>query len=300
MSARARFYRLAHWIEEPQPVLRLEVVRILAPLAILGFLSSRIAHADEWLGDAGFRVPDLGVSDYRQPLYVPALPSWAAWSTVVLVVGSGLMVALGLRARRAALVFAVVCAFVALSDRLAAFSVSKMAPMVGVVLAASPCGLRFSLDALLAKRRDPKKKLPLTTKSGSIRFFQVLLPVIYSASGIAKARGDWLTHPHVLWTHLHDSYQTSFTVFVANTLPASAWTVLQIAVLAFEVGAPLWFGWRRSRPFALVFGVGMHAMIGLMFGPVRWFALLMASLLVASFAPASLLDRAAKGARRIC
>jgi uncharacterized membrane protein YphA (DoxX/SURF4 family) len=293
------FDRVARWLDAPEPVLRLELVRVLAPLAILGFLSSRIAHADEWLGDAGFRVPELATSDYRQPLYLPALPSWAAWSVAGLIVLSGLAIALGYQARRAALVFAATCAFAALSDRLAAFSVSKMAPMVAVALAVSPCGRRFSLDAVLARRRSPGKKLPRKVASGSVRFFQVLLPVIYSASGIAKARGDWLSHPHVLWTHVHDSYQTAFTVFVANTLPAGAWGPLQYAVLAFEAGAPLWFAWSRSRPVALAFGVGMHAMIGLMFGPVRWFALLMATLLVASFAPAPLLERLERRGRRL-
>ena len=51
--------RVQEWLEEPVPVLRIEIVRIGAPLAILGFMSTRIAHADEWIGDAGFRVPDL-------------------------------------------------------------------------------------------------------------------------------------------------------------------------------------------------------------------------------------------------
>jgi hypothetical protein len=35
----------------------------------------------------------------------------------------------------------------------------------------------------------------------------------------------------------------------------------------------------------------MHAMIGLMFGPVRWFALLMMTLLVAGYLPERFLGR---------
>jgi hypothetical protein len=42
---------------------------------------------------------------------------------------------------------------------------------------------------------------------------------------------------------------------------------------------------------ALVVGVGMHTMIALMFGPVRWFAMLMATLLLASYLPDELLTR---------
>ena len=44
--------------------------------------------------------------------------------------------------------------------------------------------------------------------------------------------------------------------------------------------SPLWFAVRRTRLPALFVGLGMHAMIGPMFGPVVWFALLMAGLLV--------------------
>src|SRR5262249_27514556 len=42
----------------PQPLVRLELVRILAPLAILGFLSGRLSHADFWLTPVGFQPPD--------------------------------------------------------------------------------------------------------------------------------------------------------------------------------------------------------------------------------------------------
>ena len=288
MSARMfvgdRFFT---WLKEPMPVLRLELIRICAPLAILGFMSARIAYADEWLGDTGFRVPDLGIADPRQPLYLPSLPSWAAWLVALTMVASGLALSLGFRARQAAWVFAATGVWVALSDRLAAFSVSKLTPVIAIALALSPCGARFGIDAWrranratsAAKRR---RALPNEVVSGSVRFFQVLVPVIYCASGIAKARGDWLHQPYVLWTHLHSSYQTSVTLFLANVLPPFAWTLFQVMTLLLESFAPLWFSWSRTRPYALIAAVGMHAMIGLMFGPVRYFAMLMATLLIAS------------------
>lgn len=295
--------KIDRWLNDPQPILRIEIVRVCAPLAILGFMSSRVAHADEWLGNAGFRVPDLGVADYRQPLYLPALPGPLPWLVAATLVGSGLLVALGYRPRRAAVVFAITAAFVALSDRLAAFSVSKLAPMVGITLALSPCGRRFSIDTWLERRKSKRARrepLPTHVASGAVRFIQVLLPVIYSASGIAKVRGDWLSHKFVLWTHLHDTYQTAFTVALANLLPGPAWTFLQYLTLFFEVLAPLWFAIPKTRTFGMILGVGMHTMIALMFGPVRYFAMLMASLLLASYAPANILERIARvGADRL-
>ena len=278
-----RLRRVSSWIDAPQPVLRLEIVRVFAPLAALGFMSGRLVHADEWLGDAGFRVPDLG-GDSRQPLFVPALPVSAAWAVVTIMVVSGLLCSAGVRARVSALVFATTLTFVALSDRLAAFTVSKISPVIMLAVALGPAGTRIGVDAWLRRRRG-ERPAPGTTSHGSVRFLQLMLVTFYCASGLAKAAGDWLLVPNVLWTHMHDSYQTSITFFLARTLPTVVWTPMQASVLAFEALAPLWFGLRWTRPYALLYGLGMHLMIGLMFGPVIWFALLMMTLLVGCYLP---------------
>ncbi len=281
------FRGISDWLEEPVPVLRLEMVRMAAPLAILGFMSGRLAHADEWIGDAGFRVPDLG-GDWRQPVFVPALPSSVAWAIAVTMIASGLACSVGYLTRWSAIVFAATLVFVAISDRLAAFTVSKLSPAVILAVAAGPAGSRLGVDAWRQRRRGgeaPERTRPI----GSVRFLQLLLVTIYSASGIAKARGDWLSVPLVLWSHLHDSYQTGLSFALASALPGWSWTLMQGLVLAFEALAPLWFGLSRTRNYALIFGLGMHAMIGLCFGPVIWFALLMMTLLLAGYLPESLL-----------
>jgi hypothetical protein len=277
------FRRIADWIEEPLPVLRIEIVRILAPLAILGFMSTRLAHADEWIGDAGFRVPDVG-GDWRQPLYLPALPSSVAWLLAFAMIASGLACSIGLKTRASALIFAATLVYVAVADRLAAFTVSKLSPAIVLAVAAGPAGTRLGVDAWRGRLRAFEAPERIRS-AGSIRFLQALPVVIYSASGIAKARGDWLSQPLVLWTHLHDSYQTPVAFALASILPGWAWTVSQGLVLVFELLAPLWFGVRRLRPFAVAFAVAMHAGIGLMFGPVVWFAFLMATLVVAGHLP---------------
>jgi uncharacterized membrane protein YphA (DoxX/SURF4 family) len=274
----------------PRPIARLVALRIFAPLAILGFMSSRIAHPDDWLSDLGFRVPEL--SGWQQPLSLPALPSWAAWSICVGLVVSGIATSLGALTRWSSAVFAALLAYVALADRLAAFTVSKLSPVIVLVLCLSPSGARASIDAWWRGRKDPKTPRPALVAGGCVSFFQILLPVFYFSSGKAKAQGDWLSVPYVLWTHLHDSYQTPVSWLLANHLPAWAWTAIQGAVLAFECGAPLWFALPFTRRYALAFGVAMHLGIGLMFGPVIWFSLLMITLLVSSYAPEHWLVRA--------
>jgi hypothetical protein len=278
-----RLRRIQVWLDAPQPVLRLEIIRVFAPLAVLGFMSGRLVHADEWLGSAGFRVPDLG-GDVRQPLFVPALPVGLAWAVVTIMVASGLLCSAGVRARATALVFAATLVFVGLSDRLAAFTVSKISPVIMLAVALGPAGTRVGVDAWRRRRRG-EPPAPAVTSFGSVRFLQLMLVTFYCASGLAKAGGDWLFVPNVLWTHLHDSYQTSISFFLASTLPAFVWTPMQASVLAFEALAPVWFALRWTRPYALIYGLGMHLMIGLMFGPVLWFALLMMTLLVGCFLP---------------
>jgi uncharacterized membrane protein YphA (DoxX/SURF4 family) len=279
---------LSRWLDEPVPAVRIEAIRILAPLFVLGFMSRRFVHADEWIGSAGFRVPDLGGADMRQPLYIPGLPDWAAWAVAAALVVSGGSVALGLRTRASAVAFAALLTFVALSDRLAAFTVSKIAPVLMIALAVGPAGTRLGVDAWLAQRRGgPRPEASL--KIGGLRFVQIFLPVFYSSSGVAKLLGDWLSVPDVLWTHLHDTYQTTVSFWIASYTPGWAFLLLQISVLSFEVGAPLWLGLERLRPYGFVFGAGMHFFIGVMFGPVVWFSFLMIALLYGAFAPSRLL-----------
>ncbi|HEY2748452.1 MAG TPA: HTTM domain-containing protein [Polyangia bacterium] len=269
---------IARWLTAPQPIWRLALLRVLVPLVVLGFLSSRLVHADYWLSPRGFQVPDLRGGDWRQPLYLPPIPPWAAWCVAAATVISGLMLAAGFLTRVAGSVFAALLVYLALADRLEAFTVSKLAPALVLALVYGPSGARWGVDAWR------KKSAVTVDTSGTLRFFQVFLVVMYSGSGIAKMRGDWLDKP-VLWSHVHDDYQTAVSYFLVRSLPGGAWSILQWMTLAFEVGAPLWFALRWTRRPALVAGLGMHAMIGLMFGPVIWFALLMSSLLVACYAP---------------
>jgi hypothetical protein len=196
-----------------------------------------------------------------------------------------------------ALLFASGTAWIALGDRLSAFTVTKLSPTLALALFFSPAGARYGIDAWRHDRREAFS--PALVASGGLRFFQVLLPVFYCASGVCKARGDWLEHPYVLWTHLHDSYQTAVSNAIARAMPPRGWSVLQLTVLALEVFAPLWLGWKRIRPYALVLFIGMHVCIGLMFGPVKWFALLMIVLLAGSYLPENVVQRCERGLARV-
>ncbi len=290
---------LAAWLYAPVRVERLVFLRVFLPLIILGFMSSRLVHADFWIGDQGFSVPNLG-GDWRQPIYLPPLPGSWAWLFATVMVLSGLATSAGLLSRASALTFAATLAYAALADRLAAFTVSKLAPVVMIALAFSGADVALSVDRWWRTRKADGHKphvASLRTSGGALRFFQVLLPTFYCASGLCKAQGHWLERSDLLYTHLHDSYQTGVSLWLANHMPAIGWGLLQHTTLAFETLAPLFFGLAVTRPYALAYGLVMHLMIGVMFGPVIWFSLLMMTLLLGAYGPASVFDRGQDAAR---
>jgi len=278
----------------PQPLVRLELIRILVPALVLLFLSSRMAHVDDWIGTAGFHVPDLGRADYRQPLFVPPLAPLVARGLISLLVASGLGLAAGAWTRISGALFTASLLYVDLADRLSEFTVSKLGVVLALALTLSPAGAALSVDAL--RRGGPAMRL---VSAGYVRAFQLLIVVFYLGSGIAKWRGDW-PFGDVIWSQIHDSYQTVVAYGLAKVLPAWSWPTFQLVTLVYEAGAPIWFFAPATRPFALAYGLAMHLMIGLMFGPLIWFSLLMMSLLVACFAPATWLEhvtsRFARGA----
>jgi hypothetical protein len=279
----------------PQPMARLAFIRILVPLAILGYLSLRMMHSADWLSVEGFSVPFRGQYDWRKPFHIDPLPVWAAWSVSAILLVSGLALSFGFLTRYSGGIFGAALIYVTLADRLASFTVNKLGVVLIVALCFTPCHQAWSLDARLSRKG---KAVPTLATWGNVRFFQILLVLMYCMTGVAKWKGEWLSEPMLLWTHLHGSYQTGAGYLMARNLPMEIWPFLRWVVLAFELLAPLWFLMPWTRLPALYIGLGMHFFIGLMFGPVVWFALLMAVLLLGCFSPESWLTGILDAPRR--
>ena len=220
---------IGRWVDAPQPIERLAFLRVVVPLATLGFLSSRLAHARDWLGTRAFHVPCLGPGDWRQVACLPALPDAVAWALAIATVIAGLAVAIGFCTRAAALAFASLVTFLVVADRLEAFTVTKIAPALSLALAVSACGARYSVDAWRARGTAGAGAgaLPTHAPGGVVRFFQLFLVVIYSGAGLAKLRGGWLSED-VLWSHVHDDYQSWVAWTLVRTLPRAAWQAFNI------------------------------------------------------------------------
>ncbi len=173
---------------------RLEVIRILASLAIVGFMASRIVNAEDWLSTDSFLACPLQSGERLAAAGVVrgAVGHGMAWTVAIALGVSGLAVAAGAYTRIASAVFTVLLFYVALADRLSAFTVSKIGPVIVLALFLTPSGSRWSVDAWLRRRREPGYAPPELVSGGCVRFFQFMLPVFYCSSGVRKALGDWM------------------------------------------------------------------------------------------------------------
>ncbi|MCB1236668.1 MAG: HTTM domain-containing protein [Verrucomicrobiae bacterium] len=254
--------RLGNFLVGEAPVRRFRLFELAFTAAFLILISRNLLEAREWLTSRGYHRSVPGLSGI-EPL--PLLPGWAIPFFVVFVFGAGFGVAKWAKGRRfcfGLLFFAAVYAQGV--DTASAFALNKIYIAGFLFLAFSP-------------GRDND------TASGSIagvRAFQGMLLTLYFATGIAKARGDWLSHSDVVWTHAQGIYRTETAAWLLRNLPLWGWAAIQHSVLVFELGAPLWFGWRRTRPVAIAFGLGFHLGIALLMKAVWVFSLQMAAFYV--------------------
>lgn len=120
----------------------------------------------------------------------------------------------------------------------------------------TPCGIVWSVDSWLKRgqQRGPEQTL---VPAWPLRLILVQMAFMYCASGLCKASGEsWPTGESLHYV-LGDLSLTRFSsqqIWVPYWITAlSTW-----CVLAWEVSFPLLVYFRRTRVWALLFGVAMH------------------------------------------
>jgi hypothetical protein len=166
-----------------------------------------------------------------------------------------------------------------------------IAAMVMLYLCLAPCGQRFSLDAVRARRKptDPRTVAaarPLSTMATiSTRLIQVHLALFVAMMGFSKLSGDvWWIGTGMWWLMSRpESRLVDFTWLHRTPLLIDAWTHLIVLVeLAFPIliWAPL------ARPLMLALAVLVWVSIALVTGEVT-FALMMVVASLAFVSPAA-------------
>ncbi|MCB1228505.1 MAG: HTTM domain-containing protein [Verrucomicrobiales bacterium] len=216
-------------------------------------------HPVEWLGETGF---DVDLSPVRPGLgrALPRLPWVGVWVFLVLLTAGVALVLANHRWKRLGLVLCLGSAvYVRFADHTSVFTLSSLNVLVFFILATAP-----------SRGGEGETRVCVTP----VRLCQGLLIILYFTAGLAKAvHGDWWEHEDVILTFMQGKYRTDLAAFLVRTMPLAVWSMLRIATLVFELGAPVWFGVRRLRPVGLLVGLIFHVFIALTLASIWPFSL---------------------------
>lgn len=260
MNPSERIDRVLAWALGPISTVRLAAYRSALALVFIIYTLTWALDAGEWLTPLGYHLSPQASAGLQLP--VPLLGPLTLVPFLVLYVGSMAAIVLNWHARACSLVVLVGLLYVTAADRLAAFSMNKLALVAWLILLLAPW----------PRARDSTAE-PQLRSAWPLRVLQGTLLLQYFGAGVCKLRGGWLDNPRALWLQVQDVYLTELAAWMIRELPIWAWSLMQHGALAFELLAPLLFCVRRLRPLAFAWGLGMHLMIGLTMHRVGLFSL---------------------------
>jgi hypothetical protein len=260
-----RLRRGVKWMVAPVDALPQRVFEVACTLAFLVMVGFNFWEWRDWLTDHGYH---LTAEEARLLGYPPPFPTMPVW--MVPIFGVSLLIASGAvmlnRGRRLGLwVLFLGAVYVQGVDYLSTSAQNKQCIMVYALLATGP-GLKWSEER---QRVEVCRALP-----GVI---MAMLLIVYWAAGYTKAYGEgaWLDHADSLRLAVAGFHRTELAAWALRMLPDGMWTAGQYGTLVFEIGAPFWFAWRRTRYWAIAAGFGLHLGIALMMRNVGLFSLQM-------------------------
>ncbi|PRP91747.1 Vitamin K-dependent gamma-carboxylase [Enhygromyxa salina] len=256
------------WALGPVPAIRLESFRWALSLALLVYTLAWALDAREWLTPAGYHMS--GAASYGLQLPVPLLGPRTVILFLVVYVGAMVGILLDLRPRLCSFVVFAGLLYVTTADRLAAFSMNKLALVAWLILLLAPWP--SAAEQRGGEGGEGEDALAELRSAWPLRILQASLLIQYVGAGICKLRGDWLSGAPVLWLQVQGIYMTPLSAWMVRELPVWAWAGLQHGALAFELLAPLLFCVARLRPVAFAWGLAMHLAIGLMMYRVGFFS----------------------------
>jgi hypothetical protein len=256
------------WLGPCDPI-RLETFRVCFGLTLLVYMAAWWRFSEFWLTPADFHVSSAGAGPYGPA--APLLPRSALPVFGTLLFGAiGAFVA-GVLLRWVTWLLLGLITYVTYADPVAAFTLNRLYIAGLALLAVVPKGAYWSIT--------PSSR---TTQSvWPVRVLQATLLIQYFTAGWCKlTHGDWLADPYVLWEQAQGWYMTDTASWLLHSLPRWAFAVMQYGAFAFELGAPVLFGWKRLRPLAYVWGFVFQFGTALIAGNLIYFSLQMVSFYV--------------------
>jgi vitamin K-dependent gamma-carboxylase len=189
-----------------------------------------------------------------------------------------LSLAAGFAFRLSALLFALGFSYVQLIDVSTYLNHYYLASLLAFLLALSPAGRAYSVDAWLLRRfarrghRSAEHDEVPSVARAWLWLFRFQVGVVYVFAGLAKAQSDWLIHaqPLRIWLGAVTDLPVLGPVFTWPFAPlVFAWCgfLFDTTIVGFLL-------WNRTRPFAYLLVIVFHTLTGLLF-PIGMFPAIM-------------------------
>lgn len=182
---------------------------------------------------------------------------WPAWGLYAHFAALGLLailIALGVYARIAALLFTLGFAYLELIDATYYLNHYYAIVLFGALVAATPCDRAFALRPAGATGPVP---------FAAVAALRAQLGIVYFFAGLAKLQPDWLLRAEPLRTWL--AARTDVPVVGPLLGHVEVAYAMSWAGAAFDLSVPFLLAWRRTRPLAYLAVVGFHLATGALF-----------------------------------
>ncbi len=271
MTDRARALGAA--LRSPVDSAWLAVFRVLFGLTLLSSTLRFLAYG--WI-DQLFVAPQFHFK-YWGFSWVTVPPASELHALFWLLAALCVLVSLGLLFRAAAFGLFVGFTYLQLLDVTTYLNHYYLASLLALLLACSPAGQTWSLDAIWRPRIARS-----TVPTAWLYLFRFQVAIVYTFAGLAKAHSDWLFHAEPLRIWLLSRADTP----VIGPILARDWAapVMSWAGFLFDTGIPWLLMVPRLRPFAYLLVIGFHAMTGLLF-PIGMFPVIMVLSALLFFSP---------------
>lgn len=241
--------RLVEWFFADESVTPLVVVRIgLGLVALLSNLSY-LPHM-EWIwSEHGFLAQSL--NDYQEhPL---RFHTGLVFGTMIL---SSACLTIGLATRYAGLLAATSMAVLGSSGYYHSWGWTTVMPAVLMIVALSPAGNGWSVDAWWAARKG--KVLPLIAPRWTLRLLQAHVAVVYMAASWHRCDDPGWIHGEMVYAAFANGMYTRLP-YVDPQPFKPIFTLLTYATEGLEVTAPLFLWLRKTRVIFVFSLMGLHA-----------------------------------------
>jgi len=265
------------WFERHDPI-ALRIFEGVFAATFLFYLTYQLPHWQFWLTDHGFRLTAETLST-NYPHAAPLLPAQWVWPVVITFVVFALMFIVGIARNVLVWVMLLGAVYAQMVDQPSAFTINKVYVAMFFILAMGRLGVVFG---------DGPDDDGMTS-AWPTRVIQASLLIMYLGAGVCKVvHGDWLSRPDILWTHAQGPFRTPIAAWCVNFLPAPFWWVMAYGSLSFEVFAPVIFLWRKTRIYAILYGIVFHLSIAILMKDLIYFSVQMMTFYILFLSPAML------------